>query len=286
MKTQNILLNSSHIVPNTNNSRLRYTFPLPQTFTNAEIAIHNIQMYYSWFNVNASLYNNNQFQYKWWNSSGNLSTIVTITIPDGFYTPSSLTLFLQNEMTKNTHYLVDNTSKKIFFIEFVENPVYYSIQINLSPMYSFSAGIPTGWTKPGTWKLPSVQATPVLTILSTNTFKDLIGFNDGSYPSVAQTTLYQKRSNYVPQINPVSSLIIRCNIAQNQNSLPNDVIYSFTSGDASFGGLINEKPNNPYFTSTVDGSFNSIELFINDQNFNPVQIIDPNMLITLVIKHN
>ena len=41
----------------------------------------------------------------------------------------------------------------------------------------------------------------------------------------------------------------------NMNALPNDVIYSFTKGSASFGGLIVEKPSQILFTDIIDGRF-------------------------------
>jgi hypothetical protein len=283
MATQNILLNSSNIVQNSKNSHLIYKFPNPQAYNNASIAVHSLQLYYSWFNVNASLYNNNQFQYRWWNNSGNLNTTVTIVIPDGFYNATSLTLFLQSEMFKRGHYLTNIEGKQVYFIEFVENPAYYSIQLNLSPMFS---SLPSGWTKGGSWGLPTTQATPILTILSVGNFKNLIGFNAGSYPPTSQSTLYQKISDYAPQLSPISSLIVRCNLARNSNALPDDVIYSFSSGDTVWGGIINEKPNELYYSPILSGTFDKIEITLLDQNFNRVEIIDPNILITLVIKSN
>lgn len=284
MKTQNILLNSSNIVPNTNNSRLRYTFPNPQAFDDSMIGVHNVQMYYSWFNINDRLYNNHQFQYRWWNSQGNLASF-TVTIPNGYYNVNSINLFLQNEMVRNNHFLTDAAGKRLFYIEFVENPTYYAIQVNLSPMFARSVTLPSGWTQPSTWLRPTSQSTPAITILSIGNFKDLIGFNPGSYPATAQSTLFQKRSDYTPQISPISSLLVRCNLARNTNALPDDVIFNLSQGFTSFGGLINEKPNEIYFSSMSNGIFPSIEITLCDQNFNPVEIIDKNILITLIIKH-
>jgi hypothetical protein len=283
MATQNILLNSSNIVPNTKNSRLVYKFPSPQVYSNSAVAIHSLQMYYSWYNINAQLYNNHQFSYRWWNSNGALSTIRSVEIPNGYYTVQELSLFLQSEMLKNGHYLNDDAGKKYFFIEFVENPTYYSVQLNMLPMYST---LPTGWSKGGNWQLPSTQQTAQVTILSTGNFKDIIGFNPGNYPPSTRSTLYQKTSDYAPQISPISSLVLRCNIARNSNALPDDIVYSFSSGSTVWGGIINEKPNELYFSPVLNGTFDKLELTFLDQNFNPVDIIDPNILITLVVKNN
>jgi len=283
MATQNILLNSSNIVPNTNNSRLTYKFPSPQVYTDSAMAVHSVQLYYSWFNINASLYNNHKFQYRWWNNNGVPNNIIDVEIPNGFYDARALTLYLQKVMLSRAHYLTDATGKNQYFIEFVENPAYYSIQLNLYPMYS---SLPSGWTKPGNWILPSTQQTTMVNILSVGNFKSLIGFNAGLYPTSSSSTLYQKLSDYAPQISPVTSLIIRCNLARNGNALPDDIIYSFSSADTSWGNIISEKPNELYYSPVLNGTFDKIDITILDQNFNPVQIIDPNILLTLVIKNN
>lgn len=283
MATQNILLNSSNIVSGSKNSRLVYKFPSPQAYNNSSLAVHSLQLYYSWFNINKALYNNHQFQYRWWNSGGNLWNRFDVIIPDGFYDVNQLNLYLQSVMLKGGHYLQDATGKKYFFIEFVENPTYYSIQLNMLPMYTT---LPSGWSRGGAWQLPPTQQTAQVFILSVGNFKDVIGFNEGTYPPSPSSTLYQKISDTAPQLSPISSLVIRCNLVRNGNALPDDIIYSFSTGATAWGDIIAEKPNELYYSPIVNGTFDKLELSFLDQNFNPVDIIDPNMLITLVIKNN
>lgn len=283
MATQNILLNSSNIVSGSKNSRLVYKFPTPQVYNNSSVAVHSLQMYYSWFNINKALYNNHFFQYRWWNATGTLFNN-DVVIPDGFYDVNQLTLFLQSVMLRKGHYLQDESGKKYYFIEFVDNPTYYSIQLNVLPMYTT---LPTGWSKGGNWGLPTTQQTPQVSIIAGGNFKDIIGFKSGLYPpSPPPSTLYQKISDFSPQLSPISSLVIRCNLARNDNSLPNDIIYSFTTGETAWGGIVAEKPNELYYSPIVNGTFDKLEINFLDQNFNPVDIIDPNMLITLVVKNN
>lgn len=286
MKTSNIQINSSNIVPNSNNSKLEYTFPVPKHITDASIALHSLQIYYSWFNVNSSLYNNHQFKYKWWSSAGVLNETFEVNIQTGFYTLATLNLYFQSVMLANGHYLYDTESKKnIFFMEFIANETYYAAQLNITPMYAIGV-VPLTITKNGSWKYPAVQASPIVQILSTGTFKDLIGFNSGSYPSEAKNTLFQHLSDYTPQLSPVSSVIIRCNIVKNDDALPNDVLYSFTSGDTSFGSIINEKPNELYYSQISSGTHTKIQISFHDQLFNPIHINDPQFLMTLLIKEN
>lgn len=283
MNTTNILLNSSNVVAGSDNSKYEYKFPVPKLMNNSSIALHSLQLYYSWFNINAALYNNNTFVYKWWNSNRVLKNF-TVTIPDGFYTIETLNLYVQSEFLKNGHYLYDTIEKKnIFYIEFISNATYYSIQLNILPMYATGTK-PSHITKQNTWALPDNQETPIVIIPSTGNFKDLLGFTPASYPPTTQNTLYQHLSDYTPQLSPVSSVIMRCNLVQNDYALPNDVLYSFTSGTAGFGDIINEKPNELYFSKIPNGSFNSIQISFYDQNFNSMHILDPQLLITLLIK--
>lgn len=284
MNTKNILINGTNVVTGTNNTTYIYKFSSPQTLLNNQIALHSLQMYYSWYNINASLYNNNQFQYMWWNASGVLNQTFTIVIPDGYYSIDSINLYVQSIMLKNGHYIYDTTGKQnIFFFQMISNPTYYAFQIYITPMYALGS-VPVNYTKGGSWQYPATQSTPKIIINSSNNFKDLIGFSAGVYPPTNQTVLYQVLSDKTPAISPASSLVIRCNLVRNDLANPNDVLYSFTSGTSSFGDLLNERPNNLYFNKVQDGVYNEIRLQFFDQNFQPVSIRDSQLLMTLVIQ--
>jgi hypothetical protein len=295
MSTTNILINSSNVIEGSQNSKFEYNFPVPKLINDGSIAIHSLQMYYSWFNINAELYNNHQFTYKWWNKFNSLNRIITVTIPNGFYSIESLNLFLQSVMLANGHYIYDTVSKKnMFFIEFVTNATYYAVQLNLTPMYQRGTLTPLAQYILGQssnsnldWDLPNSKQCAHVVISASNNFKDLIGFNPGQYPPThPTTTLYQHLSNYTPKLAPVSSVIIRCNLVQNDDAIPNDILYSFTSGDTEFGNIINEKPNELYYNKISNGTYNKIILTLFDQNFHPMHINDSQCLITLLIKEN
>jgi hypothetical protein len=184
-------------------------------------------------------------------------------------------------MLAKKHYLYNSTSKKnVFFIEFVSNPTYYAFQLNLTPMYST---LPTGFTKPGTWGLPPSQRTVQVIINSTNNFKSLIGFNAGTYPSGTVTSLYQQLSQNTPVIAPCSSMVIRCNLVRNDLAIPNDVLYSFTQGNAQFGDVLDERPATVYYSPVPNGIYTEMVLTFFDQDFNPVDIKDNQLLMTVMI---
>ena len=92
--SSNIILNKNNI-NNNFNSELRYEFNKPHTFQKGDtIAVSHINLFYSWFNI-TKVYNNNKFQYVWWDINGELTDIIDVVIPDGYYSINTLNEFLQ-----------------------------------------------------------------------------------------------------------------------------------------------------------------------------------------------
>ena len=87
-------------------------------------------------------------------------------------------------------------------------------------------------------------------------FGRVLGFSVGSYPSVATFTPHALISNIVPQVNPVSTYILRCSMITNPFQSPDDIMTSIE-----------------YTTSEY--------LWMTDQNFNLVKFNDKDVLITL-----
>lgn len=281
MPASTIILNSSNVVEKTNNTVYKYKFPSQIDLKNKSIALHSLNIYYSWYNVNQSLYNNNFFQYQWWNSSGVLTTY-DVTLSDGNYSIGDLNYVLQSAMFKNGHYVQDNSqsSKNIYYIEIAENITEYAAEINLSPV---PISLPSSQIKGGSWALPSTQQTPRIIFPSSSNFRKLLGFNSGIYPATSQSTLYRQLSQNVPIISPVSSLIIRCNACRSYLSNPFDILFSFTAGTTSYGDIIDKNPQHLIFIDVADGVYDDITLTIVDQNFNPMQILDNQLIIQLII---
>lgn len=138
--SSSIILNTSNIVPNTNNTTLRYKFQTPQKFDDgSQVAVRSIQMYNSIFNIDKNLYNNHKFCYYWLNSSGALdtNTAITVTIPDGNYTTADINEIFMATMLKNKHYVVSSTdpTKITFFYSFVDNPVTLKCRLTVYPFF-------------------------------------------------------------------------------------------------------------------------------------------------------
>ena len=303
--SQQIVMNKSNII-NTGNNKIRYKFPRDQQFSAEDtLAISHFNVYYSWFNISTK-YNNNSFSYMWWGTDGVLDQSFDVVIPDGFYSVSTLYEYFQRTMVDNGHYLVlKETGDYMYFIELITNSTYYSVEWRLSSLsqsFDFNDGagmvdIETKVHKPDAlkWKIPSDEdrATPQLVIPSNNNFGSLIGFNDGSIyqpvPNVdgetykVDTDQYSFLNDVAPNMEPSSSFIITCNLVDNDLGIPNNILYSFTiPNNITFGDLITSNTDIIY-SKIKPGLHSHIDLAIYDQNWDPLQIIDPNLLIVLSI---
>lgn len=281
-----VLLNSNNVVKGATNNKLVYTFPSSKTFKNNSIVIDGANLFYSWYNISAK-YGNNQLQYKWLDASGLSTNTHTINIPDGFYTVSSLNAYIQSVFVTNKHYLVNSiTNKNIFLLEILENSTFYSIQMNA---YTITQAYLTSqsWTIPSgaTWTISSLITFMPQFIINQNAFRDLIGFSAGNYPANGVNTgvTYSSLSTVCPQLSPVNSLIVRCNLVSSDYSIPTDVLTSFHI-NANWGEVISFNPSNANPIKIRDGIYERIEVTICDQDFKDISIIDPSMVIRLLIQ--
>lgn len=273
-----LILNGSNLVPDTFNNTYRYRFPAGAVhFKNAKVAVSNVNMYYSIFNITAAQ-NNNTLSIVWPTNAG--STTYNITIPDGYYDITGLNSYLQQYCIQNGLYLVDPSGNYVYYFEFITNGNYYAVQFNSFP---FPTALPGGWSNPGALTFPAVASTPQL-IVNANAFRDIIGFNAGTYPAAFQATNYSKISDYTPQVTPIQSLIMTCSLLNNKYSIPNSILFTFTPAGVGFGNLIQASPNYYSYVDIQEGLYSEIVIKFLDQNFNNVYIRDTNLIIQLLIK--
>jgi hypothetical protein len=284
---ETVFFNSSNIV-NRSNNRLVYRFTNSTKFKGAKIALKSITMYYSWFNISAN-YNNNKFAYTWFDNTGELNVTVTITIPDGNYSIETLNEYLQSQLIANGHYVtrtLNGQTSNIYFFELLSNSTFYKFQMNCYPMPTSVQNAATyQYVKPvgATWNFPPQATTPQIIILTTHAFQTLMGFLPGSYPQEVQQTKYDVLGQSVPQIDPISSLILTCSLVNQKYSYPNTIHFSFTNNAAAFGATLHSEPNSLSWAKVQDGNYSEIAITIIDQHYNDIQILDGMMTIALLI---
>ena len=249
-----------------------------QVLNDSEICLTQLTIPYSWSNVNSIFYNNASFQYRW--IVGSTPTTFTINLPTGFYSLTQINQYLQSQMIANGTYLIDSGGNFVYYISITSNPTYYTNQIVCFPV---PTSLPSGYTQPsGFAGYPSIASTPQLVILNNN-FGSLIGYTDGSYPPVVQSTSYSTLGNTLPNGSPVNSVIVRCSLVFNKVVNPTDIIDSFPIS-GSFGSNLNYIPNFEKMVKIKKGTYSSLVISLFDQNLNPLPSIDPNVLINLLIR--
>ena len=295
--SSNIALNKLNVT-NTGNNRLRYDFPTPMTFTkDATLAITNFNLYYSWYNI-SSVYQNNKFSYLWWDTNGNLTNTVTVTISDGFYSINSLFEYIQNFMVQQGHFLILKSSGDyVYFIELKTNATYYSTELvlsTLSEQMDFGNGMKAVseycfLPDASSWKIPVTFETPHFIVQSNcPKFGELIGFLPQTISVDASADTKNKQYSFlndrVANMEPSSSFLITSNLVDNPYGIPNNVLHAFTiPSGVGFGDRISMY-NDAVYSKIKAGTYSYIELVIYDQDFNELAIKDPNMQIVLSIR--
>jgi hypothetical protein len=286
-----LILNSDNIVAGTNNSVLSYEFAGGNINLKKgqKVALANLQMYYSTFNITAAN-NNNTFSYVWVDG-----TTHQVVMPDGFYDISTINNYLHFTMVQNKHYLLATSGDFVYFITLGINPTAYAAEVNC---FGISVALATAntWVLPAgaTWVIPTNFIVPEL-VVGTNNFGLIIGFNAGTYPNAviagvppaqtqtpAYTTDQQFLSTGVPQVSVVSSFILTCSLINNNYAVPNNLIYSF-SPQGTIGEQFTIAPNQYVFIDCLPAQYNRFQVSFIDQDFRPVAIQDPNMIIQLII---
>jgi hypothetical protein len=299
MSSSTILIRGSDVVENSNNSTYRYKLPYVMHMNEYDqVSLQNINIYFSWVNISND-YNNNSFQY-WWPDSAGTFQKYTVTLSDGYYSISDINESFITFMTAKGHYLVNvSTSAKTFYAEIVTNATSYATQIKT---YSFPASSTIGFSDTYTtsnkyyypyastaiasvkWIVTTTN-TPQVVINSTNNFKTVLGFNAGTYPSSNQTSNYSVLSQNTPVVDKVSSVLVCCNLIHNVYCNPSTLLYSFTSGNASYGSQINVEPKFLTYDSVRKGDYSFIEVSFYDQDGNQLKIKDTNLLVVLSIRN-
>jgi len=280
-----LILSQKNVVAGSNNTAFEYSFPGGgiQLHKHTKIALASITMYNSTPNISAAL-GNNTFSYKWLGGA----TEFPVVMPDGFYEISDLNNFLHQTMLNNGHYLTeDNTGDAVWFLSMSVNASTYKIDLLAYPMIdtTYTAAL---YTQPAAvpgipvWSIPAVSANPQFVIPATN-FALVLGFAAGTYPAASNNVAITTSSSTIPpQVNPLSSYLVKCNLVNNPYGIPNSLIYSFPPS-GNFGTQFVVAPNEYSFIDCQDGYYNSMRIEITDQNDRPTVILDSNINILMVI---
>ena len=272
-----LVINSSNYV-----GANQYTYNLPQTVkfeAGDQVGVSSIAVYNSTFNI-TSARGNNVITFVW---NAATPTTYTFTVPNGYYSVSDLNYFLQQQFILNNLYVINSSGQYVYFAEIVVNSPRYSIQINTYFIPTSAQATTLGYTKPAsaTWVYPASAVCPQITLNAA--LGSLLGFPAGSYPSNAITSANsQFLSSLTPNINPVDSYIITCSLLSSPYSIPSDVFFTIPL-NGSLGSLITQNPSQIVFNNIAPNIYKQITIKFFDQLFNPLQMNDFNIVLTLAI---
>jgi hypothetical protein len=270
-----IVINSSNYLQGSGN---KYVYNFPQTSyfpAGSGIGVSNISIYNSIQNITQKR-GNNVVTLNW------LGTDYTFTFPDGYYSVSDINFFLQNQCILNGLY-VTSGADNVYFFELVINSIRYATSLNFYSIPTDAQATALKYTKPSnaTWVYPATPQTPSLTF--GQPFGNLIGQTFGKYPPTLQSTNIQYLSTSTPVISPVDSLILTCNLVNSKYSVPNNILFSVAITTA-LGTIIQPSISSIVYNDILPQNFSSLEITIFDQLFNPVELLDKELTLTLVIQ--
>lgn len=275
---ETLILTQANVVPDGLNSTYRYTFPRNVDLGDYKVGVSNVNIFYSWQNINAG-YGNNTFSYTYPNGAS--TTTYSVTIPNGNYEILDLNNFLEYELIQNGNYLIDNNGNYVYYLNFQVNQTAYAIQFNSIPVPTV---LPAGWSIPaGGSALPTgTNYNPQLIIL--NGLGSVIGFANGTFPTVTSGNVnYSINSTSTPSVNTVSSVLITSDMCYNSLAGNNNVMYAFTPQNVTFGSNIYISVAPPLFIKCASGSRNSFDIVFRDQNFQPMKILDSDITVVLTL---
>jgi hypothetical protein len=265
-----IIVDKTNLIGNDNNTFV-YRFPSSVAFPNHEIALASVDMYYAWYNVSALL-GNNTFSYVWTDGTTN-----TIVLEDGLYEINTINERLQFAFIANGHYLVDSGGNNIYYINISANTTRYATQIDI---FQFPNALPAGYTNPALVVFPPLNQ---ITMTLPSKFNELLGFTAGFTTTAPTGTNLSFLSSVAPNIQPNNVLYVSVSNIDNKYGSPSGLVHRIVP-NTTFGSLITENPEFS-FNPLHSGTYNQLLIQILGTDKSPIKIIDPNIVITFLIKN-
>ena len=293
MVLQSIFLNSQNVVYNSDKktfNKLKFKFSTPVEFkNNAKISLGSLNLYYSWFNISKA-YNNNSFSYIFRGQSR------TFTLADGNYSIDEMNELFMEYMRSQGHYTYNATTNvATYYASFSANASLYSIQMDFTPIPTTASTSSTTLRIPRYANASNVQtayftapteAETMQIVINDNNFTKIIGFNAGTYPPTVQATNKSYISDFTPQVNPISAIVITNNLVKQKYTTPNNIFYTFGSGGQAFGDQIKIEPNEYQYCDVANGVYEYIELIFYDQLNRAMEFRDEEVIVNLLIQLN
>lgn len=270
-----ILINSSHYVGNN-----KYSFKFPQATTfnnNSTISLHSLSIYNSTYNITLA-FGNNTFSIIW------LGTTYNFVMPDGYYSVSDIDYYIKQQMILNGLYCTtSNNTQNVYFISLRNNEVRYKCELSVYYIPTQAEATTNSFTKASnaTWNFPVSSTTPQLILCSG--LSRVLGFTQLIFPLTITNTNQTFLSTIAPQISPIYSYLITCNLCYSKFNNVNDVFTQIPI-TKEFGSLIEINANNEQKTQINNGIYNEVSIQLWTQNYDILPFNDIDMTMILIIE--
>lgn len=272
-----IILNKSHYV---GGSTFEYQFGTSVEMGTVEVALGSAALFYSWRNI-TSAKNNNTFRIV--HPTSTAVVVLTLTIPDGGYEIADLNNYLRWYLISNG-YFIQNTASgdQTVYCEFRVNPSTYSVEF---VSYPLPTSLPSGFTAGSAITFPSTSRGPQLMIDNAN-FGRIIGFEVATYPSTAPTVITTVASTLTPVLSDVNNVVVTLDSSSNPFAPNSKVISAISYAGVAYGRLITYAPNELSFVPQQQGFRQTLRIQLTDQNLQPIQLIDTDVTIILILRRS
>ena len=282
LQSNTLSLNQTNFVAGTK-STFTYRLPQPREFSSEDtISLQEISFYNSFFNIEESRLNNS-FSLMW---NANTSVQYDFTIEDSYLEISDINEFLKAQCLLNKLYMTEDATGKIIQFVTVETIISrYLAELKFYELPTAAQATTLGYSIPAgaTWSLPSTAKTPQI-IFSDNNFGTLLGFNPSqTIPTTPQSVYTQVISDNVPQIVPVTNILIGCNLINNNYTIPNTILSSVPINGA-FGSLLFFQNSSANYSNIKASRFDTITITFYDQLNNELTMLDKSINILLNLK--
>jgi hypothetical protein len=261
------------------NNRYEYKLPQATDLSGYRLHLHAFSMYNTTYNISAAL-GNNTYSIKWIDGVTH-----NYTIADGYYSFDDLNLQLEFDMLGDNLYC-KTTTGPVFFINVSANTVQCKAQINVNYVPTSSEAGTLGYTIPNSaYSFPTNPTTPQL-ILSAG-LQSIFGFKDGqtTFPSTVSHDNEQFTSSSLAILSPTYCIVITSNlINSNFSNVP--TLLGQVPIDVSIGGLIKYEAASNNSVPISNSKFGSIIIHLYNQDMTPLQFVDYEITMTLVIEED
>ena len=257
----------------------QFNFASNVDFGLLDIGLGSASIWFSWRNITEAK-QNNKFSIIMPTFAG--STTLNLTVPDGGYEITDLNNYLRYFMVTNGYYIQNNTTnEQIVYCEFVTNPSTYSVQFNSYPL---PTSLPSGYTAGPSITFPTTSKGPQL-VVTQSAFGDIIGFNTGTFPSSIPTVLTSTASTKTPVVSDVTNVLIMLDSANNPFAANSKIIHSISPAGYKYASLIKSDPYEIAWIPQQSGWRQSITLQLVNQNFIPLDQVDTDLTIKLLVRY-